>query len=83
MDDIQLLGWWRKKGVKIVNERTNNLLGLNIGYVPIETLFTASELEELDKDDFYRLIDTMCDDGMKMKELVYSDGRRELRFYID
>ncbi|MBR0137054.1 MAG: hypothetical protein IJM15_01420 [Erysipelotrichaceae bacterium] len=69
--------------MKIVNERTNNLLGQNIGYVPIENLFTDKELEGLGKDDFYRLVDTMCDDGMKMKELLYSDGRRELRFYID
>ena len=83
MNDNQLLSWWRKKGVKIVNERTNNLLGQNIGYIPIENLFTDSELEEIGSDDFYRLIDTMCDDGMRMKELIYSDGRRELRFYID
>ena len=69
--------------MKIVNERTNNLLGLNIGYIPIENLFTDSELEGLEKGDFCRLIDAMCDDGMKMKELIYSDGWRELRFYID
>lgn len=83
MDDIQLLGWWRKKGVKIVNERTNDLLGQNIGYVPIQNLFTDKEMEEIGDDDLFRLVDTMCDDGMKMKELIYSDGRRELRFYID
>jgi len=83
MNDIQLLSWWRKKGVKIVNERTNDLLGQNIGYVPIQNLFTDKEMEEIGSDDLFRLVDTMCDDGMKMKELIYSDGRRELRFYID
>lgn len=83
MNDIQLLSWWRKKGVKIVNERTNDLLGQNIGYVPIQNLFTDKEMEEIGDDDLFRLVDTMCDDGMKMKELIYSDGRRELRFYID
>jgi len=83
MNDIQLLSWWRKKGVKIVNERTNDLLGQNIGYIPIQNLFTDKEMEEIGSDDLFRLIDTMCDDGMKMKELIYSDGRRELRFYID
>ena len=83
MNDIQLLSWWRKKGVKIVNERTNNLLGQNIGYIPIQNLFTDKEMEEIGSDDLFRLVDTMCDDGMKMKELIYSDGRRELRFYID
>lgn len=83
MNDIQLLSWWRKKGVKIVNERTNDLLGQNIGYVPIQNLFTDKEMEEIESDDLFRLVDTMCDDGMKMKELIYSDGRRELRFYID
>ena len=83
MNDIQLLSWWRKKGVKIVNERTNDLLGQNIGYVPIQNLFTDKEMEEIGGDDLFRQVDTMCDDGMKMKELIYSDGRRELRFYID
>ena len=83
MNDIQLVSWWRKKGVKIVNERTNDLLGQNIGYVPIQNLFTEKEMEEIGGDDLFRLVDTMCDDGMKMKELIYSDGRRELRFYID
>ena len=61
----------------------NGLLGQNIGYVPIQNLFTDKEMEEIGSDDLFRLVDTMCDDGMKMKELIYSDGRRELRFYID
>ena len=83
MNDISLRKWWENKGAKIVNERTNNLIGLNLGYVPIQNLFTEEELSELDQDDFFKLIDTMCDDGMRMKELIYKDGKKELRFFID
>ena len=76
--------WWRDKGCHIINERTINLAGLHIGYVPIENLLTDEELNEVgDEDSLLQLIGTMNDDGMKVEELIYKDGSHELRFFVD
>ena len=83
MDETKALRWWREKGVYIVNERTIDLIGQNIGYVPLENLFTREELRQIGKANLFTLIDEMCDDGMKVKELIYRDGSRELLFFID
>jgi hypothetical protein len=83
MNDISLRKWWENTGVKIVNERTNNLIGLNLGYVPIQNLFTEEELSELDRDAFFILLEDMCDDGMSMQTVILKDGTKELRFFIN
>jgi len=79
----QIKSWWISKGARLINQRTVDLIGQGIGYVPIENLLTSEELSEIDSSELPDLIETMCDDGMRIKELVYSDGSRELRFFID
>ena len=83
MDDAKVIAWWKEKGVRIINEKTIDLIGQNIGYVPLDNLFTSEELREIGKANLFSLIDTMCDDGMRVKELIYKDGSRELHFFID
>ncbi len=83
MDDAKALRWWKEKGVRMVNERTINLIGQNIGYIPLDNLFSHKELREIGKEGLFSLIDTMCDDGMRVKELIYKDGSRKLLFFID
>lgn len=79
----QIQSWWATKGANLINQRAIDLIGQGIGYVPIENLLTSDELSEIDRTELPDLIETMCDDGMRIKELVYSDGSKELRFFID
>jgi len=79
----QIQSWWATKGANLINQRAIDLIGQGIGYVPIENLLTSDELSEIDRSELPDLIETMCDDGMRIKELVYSDGSKELRFFID
>ena len=84
MEHENLVQWWRSEGVNLINERTNNYLGYSLGYIPLQNLFTEQELIKIGgEQSLFELIDTMREDGMNMKVLVYRDQRRELRYLID
>lgn len=83
MKSIDARKWWKEKGVRIINDQTINLIGQNIGYIPLENLLSREQLREIGKENLFELIDDMCNDGMRVKELIYKDGSRELHFYID
>ena len=83
MKSIDARKWWKEKGAKIINDQTINLIGQNIGYIPLENLLSREQLREIGKENLFELIDDMCNDGMRVKELIYKDGSRELHFFID
>ena len=83
MKSIDARKWWKEKGARIINDHTINLIGQNIGYIPLENLLSREQLREIGKENLFELIDDMCNDGMRVKELIYKDGSRELHFYID
>ena len=83
MSGDQLMSWWRDKGVALINERAIDLVGECIGYVPIENLLTTEELSEVGRENLPDLIEAMRDDGMRIKELTYQDGSKELHFFIE
>ena len=83
MSGLDLKKWWQFKGSRIVNERTNNLIGKNIGYIYLENLFTHNELKDLaDSNDLFSLIEDMQKDGMNLKVVCYANGIKKLMYYI-
>ncbi|MBQ6148537.1 MAG: hypothetical protein IJI83_03210 [Oscillospiraceae bacterium] len=79
--------WWAEKGCGLINSRTNDLIGQNIGSVLFENLFTDQEMEEISefKEELYSkdFIEVLNEDGLKIGLLRYSDGGKCLRYYID
>lgn len=77
--------WWKNKGVRIFNKRLIDLIGQNLGKVPVENLFTEEELSEIgghiEFDD--ELITLMDDDGIKLYRWSYENGEKEIRFFIE
>lgn len=65
-----------------MNDKYLSLSGNNLGYVPLLNLFSEEELQEINPLDLFLIIDDLNQDGLAIKEIIYSDGSKELKCYI-
>lgn len=82
MNEINVREWWFTKGVFIANSKIINLIGNNIGYMPLTNLFSEEEMDGISSEELFSIIDELNQDGLDIREVIYTDGSRELKCLI-
>ena len=77
---MELKKWWKETGSRLVNKELIDLVGENIGYVPLRNLF--EDICDIPVTKLEEILSDLVIDGLTLKRGTYQGGREELLLYI-
>lgn len=77
---MELRKWWKETGSRLVNKELIDLVGENIGYVPLRNLF--EDICDIPVKKLEEILSDLVIDGLTLKRVTYQGGREELLLYI-
>lgn len=77
---MELKKWWKETGSRLVNKELIDLVGENIGYVPLRNLF--EDICDIPVKKLEEILSDLVIDGLTLKRVTYQGGREELLLYI-
>lgn len=77
---MELKNWWKETGSRLVNKELIDLVGENIGYVPLRNLF--EDICDIPTKKLEEILSDLVTDGLTLKRVTYQGGREELLLYI-
>lgn len=77
---MELKKWWKETGSRLVNKELIDLVGENIGYVPLRNLF--EDICDIPVKNLEVILSDLVIDGLTLKRVTYQGGREELLLYI-
>ncbi len=77
---MELKKWWEGTGSRLVNKELIDLVGENIGYVPLRNLF--EDICDIPVKKLEEILSDLVIDGLTLKRVTYQGGREELLLYI-
>lgn len=77
---MELRKWWKEEGSRKVNKELIDLIGQDIGYVPLRNLL--EDICDIPVKTIEGILSDLVIDGLTLKKVTYQGGREEVLLYI-
>ena len=72
--------WWRHEGSREVNKELINLIGEDLGYIPLRNLL--EDITDIPIKKIEEILSDLVNDGLTIKRVTYQGGRDDIFVFV-